>query len=545
MAIWGRLQAFVFGGAIARAGSEAVTPVLEPVRQHAWQKNTLRVLDPATAARLVAQAKLSLGEAEEESSRSGYNANRLQALVHLAQTAPGVAEALTLYRRKEIDCEQLYHAFAKGQIESQYWLGLEALAAVLLTPAEIATAIQQGHLPNEGVLPGIGPNVTLPPGFHQATAPDGLAPSEVPLTQIDLDGVEQASEQGTDFDQLRVLANLAGLPPGPELLLTMWNRGEITEEAVNAGIREGHMKTKWASAFKRMRFAVLSPQEAASARLRTWITAKESYEIGAQHGYTHEQMDLMFLNRGRPATPRQLWIGWARKLKGPRGVPVEYEDHAKAIAISDIRPEYAELLWEARYNYPALFQLNRLVQSGAITPALAAKWAGYNLEAPEVIDALSTYWRSIHNQHGKQATKAELDDEYQAGFATEQEFRAALAKLGYTGAAQDLEVQLGDARRLKKWREAAVTAIGKSYLAHAIDDTAAISELAEAGVTGEAAQMQLRWWALERRVTIRELTDAQLVKAYGKGIITEAIALERLQELGFTAADAQIRLTEG
>lgn len=545
MPFWSRITSFIAGGAVARAGSDAVSPVLEPVRQHAWQKNQLRVLEPGTAARLVAQGFVELDKAEAEAARSGYNANRLTALVHLAQTAPGVAEALTLYRRAEIDQAELHHAFAKAELERSWWPGLEALAATLLSPAEIANAIQQGHVPNQDVLPDPGTVAPPPPGYKQATAPDGDPPTDIPLTQIDLDGVKQAEGAGLDFEQLQVLANLAGLPPGPEALLTMLNRGILTDEAVDSGIREGHMKTKWLQAFKRMRWAVLSPQEAASARLRTWITKAEAEEIGALHGYSPDQMELMFLNRGRPATPRQLWLGWARKVIGPRGVLTEYEDHAKAIAISDIRPEYAELLWNIRFNYPPLFQLNRLVQAGAIDADTAALWASYNLEAPEVIDALTVYWKQQHNVTGKEATKAELSDEYEGGYISEAEFRAALANLGYAGAAQEVEVQLGNARRLKKWRESAVTAIGKSYLAHAIDGTAALSELAEANVTGQAAELQVKWWDLERRVTVRELTDAQLVKAYGKRIITEAVALERLQELGLSADDAQIRLAEG
>lgn len=544
MAIWSRLQAFVFGGAIASAGRDAVAPVLEPVRQHAWTKNQLRVLDPNTAARLVAQSALDLAEAEGEAARNGVNANRLAALVYLAQTAPGVAEALTLYRRQLIGETELDHAFAKAEIEPTYWPALRATATALLSPAEVANAIQQGHLPNPGILPDVSPAVEPAAGVAEPLTPDGQPPSHVPLTEIDLDPLEQAAGAGVTADQLRVLANLSGLPPGPELLLHAWNRGLIDEESVDAGIREGHMKTKWTGAFKRMRWAVLSAQDAASARLRTWITAEESYRIGALTGHTKEQMDLLFLNRGRPASPTQMWRAWARGVIGPRGVPTDYDDHAKAIAISDIRPEYAEMLWGIRFNYPSLFQLNRLATGGIIDVETAADWAHKSLYAPEVIDALRAYWGGSSTAAGKEATRTELADEFEGGYITEAEYRDALAKLGYAGAALDLEVHLSDARRLKRWREKVVDAIGAAYTTWAVDAATATSELAQVGVTGEAASKLTALWDIDRTVTVRDLTQTQVKKAYGAGIMDRATALARLEHEHLTAADAATYLDE-
>jgi hypothetical protein len=400
------MQTILFGAAIGRAASESVTPVLEPVRQHAWEKNQVKVLEPNIAARLAVQGLTSPEDAQSEASRSGISPNRLGALMRLAQVAPSMAEAFSMRRRDKITLDQLHHAYAKDQIEPQYWDALDNLLHSLLTPSEIANAVQQGHLANHGGDPDQGPilpeiGTTSPPaeGAVAPLTPDGHPPSTVPLTQLGIDPVEQAGDSGIDFEQLQVLANLVGLPPGAETVLTMWNRGLIDEDTVNAGIREGHMKTKWLAAFKRMRWAVLSGQEYAEARLRDWVTEEEMYAGGALTGHTKSQMDLFYKNRGRTATPRQVWLAWARKVVGPnypgeenRTSLTTYEDHELAIRRSNIRPEYAKMLWDIRFNYPPLFQLNRLVEAGAITGDTAALWASYNLEAPDVIEALKKYW---------------------------------------------------------------------------------------------------------------------------------------------------------
>lgn len=507
MALWSRLTSFLAGGAVARASSDSVTPVLEPVRQHAWQKNQLRVLDANQAAQLVASGGWNDGDAADEASRSGYNTNRLNALIYLAQVAPSVAEGLTLYRRKLIDKTQLEHAYAKAKIDPAYWDAITTTAHLLLSVDQVANAIQQGHLPNEGILPDVGNPAPNPEGYIVPKAVDGNPPTNVPLTQIDLDGVQQAEYQGTSFEQLQVIANLVGLPPGSAELLAMLNRGIITDEAFDAGIREGHLKTKWTQAFKRMRWAVLSAQDAASARLRTWITAEESYAIGALTGHTKEQMDLLFLNRGRPASPTQMWRAWARKKIGPRGVPVEYEDHAKAIAISDIRPEYAEMLWEIRFNYPSLFQLNRLVTAGTVDADTAATWAEYNLYAPEVVDSLRTAWAKAQPAKGDaHVTKA--------------------------------QTQLWNTTH-------------KSYLAEETATANVTDRLNLLGVPASSQTEVLKLWDAERSLIRSQLSPSDIRKALDKQVInpatgvawTLAEATQALLDRGYDAADATTYLT--
>src|SRR5512146_1911671 len=101
MAFWNRITSLIAGGAVATAASDGVRPVLEPVRQHAWTRNRQRVLDVGTTAQLVAQAIIGEGEADDEAARNGYSLNRLQALVHLAQTMPGQADLDRMLNRNK------------------------------------------------------------------------------------------------------------------------------------------------------------------------------------------------------------------------------------------------------------------------------------------------------------------------------------------------------------------------------------------------------------------------------------------------------------
>lgn len=524
MASLGSTPGLIVAAGVGAAASVALEPAFEVPRQEAWARNANRILDIGTLARLVAQGGVVLGNpsgatsgtAYEEALRQGYSSDKLDRLIYLAQSPPGEAELMFLWRLDVID-EDTWRAGMVKLGRRPDWIDRQAQVFSLpLTAAEVAMAIQQGHLPDPGILPGIGAETIFPPGYSEPPSPDGGKPSTVPLTQIDLDPIAMAQAWGTSVDQLKVLANLSGLPPGPHDLLAMWNRNEIDESSVDAGIREGHMKTKWAEAFKRMRWAVLSPQEYASARLRQWVTDEESYQGGALSGHTKEQMDLLFLNRGRPASPTQMWRGWARGVTGPRGTPVEYEDHAKAIAISDIRPEYAEMLWEIRFNYPSLFQLGRLVQAGAIDPATAATWAKFNLYGPDVVTALTAYWKTIYPGVSGQA-----------------------------GAKPDAHVAKA---ATQLW-----TATHKSYIAQESGDSDAKERFGLLGIP-EAAQAEiLTLWQSERALIRAQLTPKQVVDAYLGKVKnqatgqpwTEAEATTALTERGYSAADAAVLIAEG
>lgn len=466
LGIWSRLQSLVFGGAIGAAFSRGMEAVLEPVRQKAWEQNQVRILGPGTLAELAAKGFSKLSDLDNEAARNGYNANRLQALYALAQSYPGLADLDKLSNRELIDPEQVRRVLARHGFGEEWITPLVDLFSDLLSPIEVANAIQQGHLPNDDVLPSPAADAPEPEGYITPTAPDGAPPSTVPLTQIDLDPVKEAAGGGIDLPRLKVLANLSGLPPPQGELRDMLNRGIIDRPTFVAGVREGHTKTKWIQAVERLRWAVIPAREYAEAWLRNWVSEDEAKAGGALTGYTAAQMELLYKNRGRTATPRQIWLAVARGIVAPdypdepaNGRITSLHDHELAIARSNIRPEYAPLLWAIRFNYPSLFQLGRLVQSGATPPDTAAKWASYNLEAPDVIAELHIYWLSIYpgppgsssstsvpSEVKSQRTKllTTIHNSYVGGAADVEQVQLALGPLDYPQTTIDGIIEVWD-----------------------------------------------------------------------------------------------------
>lgn len=552
MAVWSRLQSFIFGGAVASAAADGIRPVLEPVRQHAWQQNPLRVLSPEQAAQLVTEGLIPLEEAEAEAAREGIGPNRLEALIQLLYRVPGVAELMRLWRRDLLTDAQWREALQKAGIRPDWIDALAGLKQEPLEPAEIAKAIHRGIMDPAGLL----------------LASPSTVPGRVPIVPPSpLDPTTEAAWSGIDHERLRVLVGNAGLPPGIMEGLTLLNRGEITEDDFTRLVGESNMRNEWATVLLALRRRVLTPHEYASLRLRGWITEQESYDGAALSGMEPADANMLYNDGARPLNVHQVVTALARggvyddplkpdtpgteraalvaQLEAEGWTLAEAHALVDSVQESNVQPRYYGLALANKYTYPSAFVLRSIAQAGDLTEAETNKVLLEIGWPPAFAKQIAAAWAGGSGASGKAETRAELATEYEGGFITEAEYRQALAQLGYAGTALDLEVELGDARRNARYRERVVDAVAAAYREFEIDEAEATQDLATVGVVGIASQQLVALWQLERRYTRTRLTEAQVVKAYKKGLLAETDALTRLQDFGLSAADAQVRLQEG
>src|SRR5581483_10212780 len=148
-------------------------PVIEPAKQQAWAENTNKVLALGVLAELVAQALTDQDSAAGEAARTGYDGNRLEAMVQAALTVPGTGELLRMLRRGTIDADQLEHALRKLKREAQWDHAIAELESERLEPAEIAKAIHRAIMRGADLLIASPPDT---PGKVPAVPPSELDP---------------------------------------------------------------------------------------------------------------------------------------------------------------------------------------------------------------------------------------------------------------------------------------------------------------------------------------------------------------------------------
>ena len=454
-----------FGGAISNAAGfaigVAVAPTLNPLTQalanEAWTLYPDVPPDAVLLAQGVAQGQIDASTARAWASSTGFGDTQFDAMVAVFDGGPGLALAFELWRRGLIAEPGFRRAARREGLEQEWIDALVGLRRRLLSPSALANAVVQGFR-------------------SQAEA------------------AADAELQGVDAGDFTTMVDVTGLPPGPETLQEWTRRGIITQAELGQGIREGHMKTKYIDEYVASLERVLSAPEYAGLWLRGWITEAEAKAGGAQTGYSSDEMDLLYKNRGRPATVRQIHIGYARGASLP-GAANEEEALETAVKQSNIRTEYVGLLKAQRYTYPSPFVIRALAQAGTFDTATT---------------------RQILIESGWRPDYAELTAD------------------AWTGA--------DEAAPSAKWadraRSSLFSALRADYMDGGADEPLTRDGLARVGATGGEQDAIITMWEWERDNVRRDLTQAQILKLYKKTVWQREQALARLEDLGMESGDA-------
>lgn len=446
------------GTAVGSAAGAAIAPGIQDLVNEAWDLHPARRPSAGLLASGVAQGQITDAQARQWARETGFDSPQFDAMIAIADTGPGIPRAFELWRRGEISEAQFRVACKREAIEETWIGGLVALHDVLLSPAEAANAWQQGY-----------------------------------MTEAEAEA--EALRSGVTPARSQIQRNLAGLPPGPETARMMLRRGVIDEATFRQMIVEGNTKLKYVDEELALEEVLLTASQWATAWLKGHATETEAKSGGALVGYPNDAMDLLYLNQGRPATTRQIHIGYARGADVPGAADEEAAIRA-AVKQSNVRTEYADILYAQRYTYPSAFVLRALAADGTFS---------------------EDDTRTILIESGWKPEWAEL----------------AAAK--WSGGAA--------AGAGKKWADRArgrlFTSTHDEYLEFSIGEAQARSNLGRIGALGAEGDTVIAMWNLERATDRRRFTAPQVKSVFGKGNMSREEALDYLDALGYSAEDAR------
>jgi hypothetical protein len=460
------------GVGIGGAVQNTLNPLTQDLANETWSLHAVVPPDPYALANGVAQGQVGETVAREWAKQSGIGDAQFTALVNIANTGPGAANALAWWRRGIINDAGLKRALKRAAWEDEWINDLIAAKNVLLSPAELANARQQG--------------------FVDAARQH-----------------EESVQQGVNAERADILFELSGLPPGAATAQEYLNRGLIDATTFAQMIREGHTKTKYIDVLRRGAEYVLSPINYVEGRLRGWLTDAEMYAGTSLHGVTKADTDLLFEIHGRPISFHQVWIGLQRggTLDGP--TDQIHPAFLASLRRSNIQPSFYNLAWAQRYTYPSAFVMRALTQTGVLTAA---------------------------------ETEADLVD---MGWRPDRAKQVAAAWAGGGGTTADAHVTKAQTQLWSRTHS--------SYISDETDDAQATAALTAAGVAPAAIQPVLTLWRAEKALIRKQLSPADLRKAYRKQDVNVATglawsredALARLLELGYDQEDAENYLNIG
>lgn len=498
MASIGQTPGLIIAAGVGAAASVALEPAFEVPRQDAWSRLHNRILDPGTLARLAAQGGVVLGTAShpepgsayDEALRNGYSPDKLDRLIYLAQTVPGVAEALRLWRHGFITDSQWTHALVKASIDPQYYPALDQLkTAELAGIGDVAYGVVRGILP-------------APPWVPVAPPATGDKVPRFPV--VHLDPVQLAAELGFSEEMLQLMVGRSGLSMAPVMAAQAYFRGIIGPNDYLLAIAEGDLRTEWADSVREVSRQILTAGEYAQLQLRGFVDAPTRQKLTGLHGMSTTDSDYLYNVLGRAPAVHAVTTGLARGGVYPGSYANVPEPYRSAIQRSDIREEFSEIVYADRYTYPSGFQIKAETKDGTLPQPQAEELLLEVGWAPK--------WATFFSQAWAGGTKAVADPHVTKA-----------------------ENQL--------W-----TATHRSYTKGEAPASVARTQLAALGIPTAGQDQILALWDAEKSLVHAELTIKQLFDAYNGKITNEATGqpwskadvMARLAEMGYSTQDADV-----
>lgn len=483
--VFTRFGAAVVGLLSGGAASRAVRPVFELVEHEAWNTSPNRLLGATQAAELVATALLDFDDVVDEARRQGYTADRLNALVQLAMRAPTIGEARDMRRRGVISAEQFRHALRKAGVEPAYDEAAFALLEVLPTVTDMVRfAVREAYDP--AAVDRLDLDAEFPPAF-----------------------AADAERVGLSTESARMYWRAHWELPSYEQLAQMRFRGLLTAAEFRDALKAIDYAPTWRGRLEAIARRIPTPTDMVRFAVRDVYDPASVAELGigaefperfadevAQHGMSREHAEQYWRAHWRLPSARQ---GYQMVWRGVMGLP-ELRGLLKAL---DYPPLWRERLFEIAFIKPGRIDLKRMLRHGILDR-----------------DGVEAGYRAL-------------------GYAP------ADAELMTQIAEAEVGVDEGAGTFVQRARGQLITRVHTEYVSRQLTRDEAVAALGRAGVPAAQRGSVVDLWTAESDLVRTELTQAQIVKANKKGLLSEAEAIAELVERGMTERDAAIRLQSG
>lgn len=477
-------------------------------------------LPPADLATAVLRSYMTEGQAEEQARPQGVSAGQLRILADLAGDAPGPDQLVAALLRgiiheggKGAGSTSYEQGIAETRLHNKWAPVLRKLGEAVLSPQDAAAAVVRNFLPE-----------------HQGQA--------------------EAGKSGVDAAMFATLRHLAGDAPGPQQLAEALRRKAIPEHGHGAestsfeqGIAEGRLADKWAHVIKDLAKLWPTPVDALDAALKGQVSPEEGKRLYELLGGDMQFYTWLLDSRGSAPTPLEAIemanrgiIAW--KGKGPKSTSYE-----QAFLEGPWRDKWEEPYRRLAEYVPPPETVRVLLEQGAINQHQATGlWHKSGMDQATVEAYLQAAAFNNTAQVRGLSVGAILDM-YYGQMIGDAEAHRLLALFHLPKANADLMLAYTGMRRAISAVTTAVSRVKSLFTARKIGAQTAKQALERLHIPGSTVEELISTWEIEASVSVRTLTEAQIVAAFGTSIITQSEATEELEAIGYTPFDAWVLLS--
>lgn len=376
-----------------------------------------------------------------------------------------------------------------------------------------------------------------------------LSPADVALGVVKntlggIDPYTESEKSGIGHDSFDVLTRNTGEPISIEQALFLYRRGKIDRARLEHAIRQSRVRDEWIDAILDLGEIPLSVSDAVDAVVETQITYPEGVKIASFGGVSEPDFQTLVNTRGRPPGEAQLLELVRRKI-----IPADYAGPDTLSLDLGIAESAIKTKWTPAYHalltyLPPPRTITALERAGTISAEQAQHLYQDAGLSPELAAAYSADASRQKTAKHRELTEAQVLSMYGAHFLTAAQAGGFLEALGYSAQEAATLLAWEDVQRELRAINTALTHLHTLYTSRKIGTTTLHSAFGSLGVSGAQQEELLRIWTLERNAKVATLTAAQIATAFQHSIIDQPTAVTALQDLGYSAFDAWLYLSQ-
>lgn len=492
---WQAIAGTAFGASgAASALTTIISNFLAPGVRFAVGKDPQLLPQPEALVALGVKGAMDWADVYTYAHGGGYADFTLDALKQASFAWPDVTTTLELLRRRII-----------GQTDAKLYL-------------------QRNGIPPQAIPQVLQLEIGVP-------SPADLADMVVRGIKTEREGATVAHESGVTAADFHDLTLLTGQPPGLQQLLEGYRRGFIDRATLEKGIRESRYRNEWIPLLEQLRFSPMSVADAVNAVVQNHLTPAQGEAISQLNGLEPGQFSVLLETAGEPLSRTEMEELYNRGI-------VTQEQVNQALRESRVKNKYIDLAFQLHRRVMPIFTLQRALRFGGIGHAEAVKTAmesGYSKDDAEIIvnagsaEKLQPYRTRIVSA---------VETAYEDNTIPKDEAMKLIEGMGFEASEADFVLQSADFRRAARIVTQVANAVRSKYVSRHIGRGQASNDLDAIGIPAPQRDYMLSLWDIELDANVRHLTEAQVVKAVHKQLITETDGVTRLAAMGYSPDDA-------
>lgn len=464
------------------------------------KSNPALLPDVGTISQSFAAGLVSLPEATSALASQGIQYGWVERMLALSHVYPSVSDAIELIRRGQANSQDFQQWGAFNGIPTDVLDKLISLINVPVSVADAALAVLRGN-----------------------------------ITQAEGDAI--AAENGYDQAAFTILINNTGEPPGLEQLLEAYRREFIDKATLEKGIRDSRYRNEWIPMLEQLRYSPMSTSDAVNAANQNQMPADQARKVADQNGLTPGAFDTLLATAGEPLSRTEMEQLFNRGL-------VTQTEVEQALRESRLKNKYVKYAFDLHARLLTPSDVQRALRFGSVSEADAVKsimMLGYD---EKDATTLATAGQAERLQVFKDRVVSSVQLLIEAGIMSEATATPIIVSMGYPASDAKFIYQSSIYHRQATLTRSAINAVRSKYIGHHISRTEASSALDSLTVPADNRDFLLKQWDIDLAANTRVLTEAQVVKAVKKELITSDDGLARLLAMGYSQGDAELLIEE-